>query len=268
VIFVFYFFVLFNYSINKAVKCFVYVIYNSRPNIIAEPLFHSLGIDINNDFDFKKTACEKFKKVQKSIFSLSYLGLTPNGVSPFLKSFLYKTYCLSQFTYGLETSTLNVKTRDYLNIAQNNLIRQIIGLEKYCHMTEILKIIQIFKFDELYISTKLSILESLKNNEMAMYIFNILCRDLNSIPNSSHSFQKDIILLQTYFGIDIEVILTRPVGLKPILREAFRETDGLVDSISYCLHYINNKHYRNLLNFLIKPHFLLDFQEQMRTIIS
>ena len=135
-------------------------------------------------------------------------------------------------------------------------------------MTEILKIIQIFKFDELYISTKLSILESLKNNEMAMYIFNILCRDLNSIPNSSHSFQKDIILLQTYFGIDIEVILTRPVGLKPILREAFRETDGLVDSISYCLHYINNKHYRNLLNFLIKPHFLLDFQEQMRTIIS
>ena len=56
------------------------------------PINHSnqikyLGIDINNDFDFNKTACEKFKKVQKSIFSLSYLGLTPNGVSPFLKSF-------------------------------------------------------------------------------------------------------------------------------------------------------------------------------------
>jgi hypothetical protein len=65
------------------------------------------------------------------------LGLTPNGVSPELKSFLYKTYCLSQFTYGLETATLKATTIQTLNIAQNNLIRQIIGLQKNCHMTDI-----------------------------------------------------------------------------------------------------------------------------------
>ena len=34
-----------------------------------------------------------------------------------------------------ETKLLLEGTRDYLNISQNNLIRQIIALPKTCHMT-------------------------------------------------------------------------------------------------------------------------------------
>ncbi|RNA14553.1 hypothetical protein BpHYR1_003744 [Brachionus plicatilis] len=43
-------------------------------------------------------------------------------VSPSLKSFIYKTFCLPQFTYGLENLTLDNKTLKILNIYQNNLI--------------------------------------------------------------------------------------------------------------------------------------------------
>ncbi len=92
-----------------------------------------LGIEINNKLDFDTLATEKFKNVSKSIFSLSFLCLTPNGINPELKSFLYKTYCLSQFTYSLETTTLRKATRTYLNINQNTLIRQLMGLHKFSH---------------------------------------------------------------------------------------------------------------------------------------
>ena len=61
-----------------------------------------LGVFIDKNLDFNLLASEKFKNVQKSIFTLSFLGLKPSGLSPFLQAFIYKTYCLSQFTYALE----------------------------------------------------------------------------------------------------------------------------------------------------------------------
>ena len=113
-----------------------------------------LGVFINKNLDFDLLANEKFLNVQKSIFSLSFLGFKPFGISPLLQSFIYKTYCLSQFIYALETTTLLKGTRDYLNISQNNLIRQIISLPKTCHMTNLLRLLlKIFNFEELYIST-------------------------------------------------------------------------------------------------------------------
>ena len=66
-------------------------------------------------------------------------------------------------------------TRDYLNISQNNLIRQIIGLPKTCHMTRLLTLLKIFNFEDLYISTKLSFLASIKNNCLTSDIFDYLC---------------------------------------------------------------------------------------------
>ncbi len=70
-----------------------------------------LGVKINNKLSFNENAIEKFVEVQKSVFSLSFLGLQPGALSPQLQSFIYKTYSLSQFTYGLEPSVLNKDTR-------------------------------------------------------------------------------------------------------------------------------------------------------------
>ena len=133
-----------------------------------------LGVFIDKSLDFDLLANEKFKNVQKSIFSLSYLGLKPSAISPHLQAFIYKTYCLSQFTYALETTTLRKKTRDYLNVSQNNLIRQVIGLPRLCHISNILRCIKIFNIEDLYISSKLSFLNSIKNNEMSLLIFSHL----------------------------------------------------------------------------------------------
>jgi hypothetical protein len=155
-----------------------------------------LGIEINSSLDYNTTACENFKIVQKTIFSLTYLGLTPIGVSPALKSFLYKTYCLSKFTYALETTILNKLTINQLNINQNNLIRQILGINKFSHMSNILQCMRIHNFEDLYILSKLSFLDTIKNNEIALAIFNTLCSDLENNHSRTNSFQKEIILLQ------------------------------------------------------------------------
>ena len=127
-----------------------------------------LGVKINKNLDFKNISIVKFKEVQKSVFSLSFLGLKPQYISPGLQSFIYKTYCLSQFTKGLETTVLNEEARNYLNICQNNILRQILGLRKFSHVTRILKTLKIFSFEDLYIFTKLSFLENIKNNEISL----------------------------------------------------------------------------------------------------
>jgi hypothetical protein len=215
-----------------------------------------LGIEIDDNLDFNAIVNEKFKKVNQSIFTLSYLGLTPNSIQPSLKAFLYKTYCLSQFTYALETTTINHKTRHLLNISQNNIIRQIIGLKKYCHMTNILKCLKVFDFNTLYIKSKLSFLESIKKNEICSQIFNYLCYDLNNTKKDSKSFQKDVLLLQRHFGIDIELIFAGPSRLRDMLIKDLHTDDGLSDSIMICLNNINKKYYKNLLDNLIQTNFL------------
>jgi hypothetical protein len=229
--------------------------------------FEYLGIEINNDFDFNSLAITKFDKVQKSILSLSYLGLTPKGISPHLKAFLYKTYCLSQFIYGLETSTLNIKTRNIINLKQNTLIRQLIGINKYSHISDILKCLRIYDFHDLYISSKLSFLEMIKSNELSLSILNFLCSDLENINKHTNSFKKDIQLVQSHFDLDIAVILVKPKALKNLMKKTFNEIDGLADSINTCLFNIKQKPYRDLLILLTRPNFLTDHINLMQEII-
>ena len=243
------------------------LILNNKPLTFSNSLKY-LGIEINNNFDPNITAIEKFKKVQKSIFSLSFLGLRPNKISPFLQSSIFKTFCLSQFTYALETTTLNQKTRNYLNICQNNLIRQLLKLNKFCHITEVLQCLRIHDFENLYICSKLSFLETIKNNGLSQFIFDRLCLDLNNTKKKSKSFKKDILLLEQYFGTDIAVILASPSRLKAEIKGTFRERDQLSETVFFCLKNFHIPFYKNFLSNIIMPSFLQEYIAQMDEIIN
>ena len=215
-----------------------------------------LGIEIPNNLDFDLLAREKFKRVSKSIFSLSYLGLSPKGISPFLKAFLYKTFCLSQFTYSLETNVLSTKTKDFLNIKQNNIFRQLLSLKKFCHMSKILKCLKIYDFNTLYIKSKLSFIQTLKKNEVCSYIFKCLCQNLNNPPKKNISFQSDILILQNNFNVDIKLIYDEPLKYNKCLIKSYQlRNDGLADSIMICLSNFNNNFFYKLLNDLINHKF-------------
>jgi len=135
-------------------------------------------------------------------------------------------------------------------------------------MSNVLKCLKIYNFEDLYIKAKLSFLNSLKYNELSMYIFNTLCEEINDTPLKSISFKKDIILLRARFNTVIEIILAGAGLLKLTLKDFFKESDGLSDSILFCLNNIKIKIYRNILNDLIRPTFLNDFIEQMNEILT
>ncbi len=145
---------------------------------------------------------------------MAYLGLNCNEINPFLKSFLYKTYCLSQFTFALETTTLNQISIDALNIAQNNLKRYMPNLKSLSLMNTLLRVLKIYKVEELYMSSKLSFLNKIKLNKLSYHIFNYLCEYLDNVKNNSNSFKKDIFRLEKYFNLDISVIFADPLKLK------------------------------------------------------
>ncbi|RNA37040.1 hypothetical protein BpHYR1_022442 [Brachionus plicatilis] len=156
--------------------------------------------------------------LQHALFSLSYLGLKKGEISPFLQTFIYKTYCLSQFTYGLETLTLNKSTRNYLNISQNSLIRQILGLKPRCHMTSVLNALQLFNFDQLYVFSKLSFISTIKFNRMASVIYQDLCLNKPTMENKLKSFNQDIVLMESHFTSEISFINSNVEALKKDLK--------------------------------------------------
>jgi hypothetical protein len=196
--------------------------------------------------------------------------MAPKGVSAHLKAIIYKTYCLTQFTYALETTTLPITTRQYLNIDQNNVIRQFIGLNKFCHMSGIISTLRILPFEDLYLCSKLSFLETIKNNDNSMEILNFICRDLHNTKKNSKSFKKDVILLQNTFNLDIELILAGPYRL---LNEHKKYLDAdindpILSSISVCLNNLQSKEYKQILDELTRPQFLKDHIKLMHEIID
>jgi hypothetical protein len=229
-----------------------------------------LGISIDNKLDFDTLATDNFKKTQRSVFSLTFMGLKPSSISPFLQAFIYKTYCLSQFTYALETSVLKKKTRDFLNIAQNNLIRQIIGLNKFCHMSRILKCLKVFNFEDLYGYSKMSFIKSIKNNEISNSIFLHLCDIKDKKNKFSKSFCQDIKLLENRFGISSQEIYSDIDKIITDFKKPEKSIDGITSSIKTCLTNFKSKNYKLMLKNLTKPLFLKDedeFQELIQYFI-
>ena len=135
-------------------------------------------------------------------------------------------------------------------------------------MTDVLKCLRIHNFYDLYIKAKLSFINSLKYNELSMYIFNTLCDEVNDTPKKSISFKKDILMLRARFSIDIEIILAGASLLKQSLNDTLKESDGLTDSILTCLKNIKCKAYKKILNDLVRPSFLTEYIEQMHEIID
>ena len=90
--------------------------------------------------------------------------------------------------------TLNSLTINFLNLLQNKCIRQIIGLKKFSHISNILKCLKIYNFDQLYTFSKLIFINSIHNNEICSDIFKYLMSD-KDCSNRSNSFRKDFLFM-------------------------------------------------------------------------
>jgi hypothetical protein len=195
---------------------------------------------------------DNFNKVRKAFFSLHGFGMKPNGLNPYLQAFLYKTYCLSKSTYALEIMSLNLKTINELNMSQNFLVRFMLGLNKFNHISDINSALKIMNIKHLYYKHKLGFIKQIKNNSISNQIYNIL-KNQDKDYNTSLSFLKDVDAMCEFLKINRQEIESKNIDKK--LNDVFYKSDGMIDSISMCMLNINNKYHKDLLALLTKTIF-------------
>ena len=70
-------------------------------------------------------------------------------------------------------------------------------------------------------------------------------------------------MIESYFNMDIEIIIAGPNRLKEEMKWVFNERDGLTDSIELCLRQSKIPHFRNMLNTQVRPNFLRENINQL-----
>ena len=135
-------------------------------------------------------------------------------------------------------------------------------------MSNILKCLRLYSFEDLYISSKLSFLNSIKQNKITSNIFSFLC---NTHRNRfSKSFFQDIKVLEKRFNSKIGDIYSELDSLRKLLKRSFDLSDGITESINTCLINFKSKKFKNILDNLIKPDFIRedeDFQEILQYLL-
>jgi hypothetical protein len=109
-----------------------------------------LGLPIGNQIHVENFFSDKFKKVEKSFYSLYSLGCNSNGLNFHIISKIYKNFSQSIFYYGLETNFIGKECLNKLNIRQNILLKNIFGLSKYSRSRAMMNILKIKTINQLY----------------------------------------------------------------------------------------------------------------------
>jgi hypothetical protein len=168
--------------------------------------FIYLGLPIDKSPNKTKYFDEKFKKVERSFYSLYGLGCKPKHLSPRSIGFVYKQFCQSIFRYGLECIHLpSYKINEY-NTRQNNMIKQAIGLSKFAVSTPLLNALRVEKISEVYLKQKIYFFKQIMLNNLTKTVYDSLKHIYSSkiTPKESFCNQIRIVNSQTNFSISIE----------------------------------------------------------------
>ena len=130
-----------------------------------------LGLPIGSREFVNSYLKEKFKKVERSFYSLYTLGCKPNGLNPLTIAEIYKTFCQSILLYGFEIFNYSNATINEVNIRQNILIKHSIGLSKYVRTTHLFSALKIKSIKHLIYQHKLSFVRQLFNVNFTRRIF-------------------------------------------------------------------------------------------------
>ena len=116
----------------------------------------------------------KFNKVERSFYSLHSLSCKPKGLNPFIISKTYKKFCQSIIFDGFETCYLSRSNLKELNIRQNILIKNSLGLTKFLRTTPLLNALQIKSVEELYFKHKILLFKQFRFNDTTKYVLDFL----------------------------------------------------------------------------------------------
>ena len=132
--------------------------------------------------------------------------MKPVGVNPFIKSYIYNTYCIPKLTYGMGIFKLSPTQIKEINTKQNNIIRFMLGIPMKCHISNVLKVLGILNIEYL-LYTQICILVKLLHRHVHTKSILLSCFSPN--PLDLDLFQS-ITEITNKFNINKEYIIFYP----------------------------------------------------------
>ena len=143
-----------------------------------------LGLRIGSDEYVEKFFEDKMSKVESSFYSLRDLGFKPEAMNPRTIAFIYMfIYCQSIMKYSLELFFLNVACLRLLNVRQNFLLKNILGLSHFCRTKPLFQALRIEQVTQLYMKHKIHFLKQITFNDLSLKVFNFF---LYTLRRSRH----------------------------------------------------------------------------------
>ena len=211
-----------------------------------------LGYTFTKSLRYNENIIDNFSKVKKTFFSLYKFGMRKDGLNPYLQAFIYKTFCVSKITYALELMTIDKKTLNDINLNQNFLIRFMVGISKYSHISEVRSILKIQDFHHLYLSYKVNFMKQLNNNTLTRKIFEYL-NQRTDLDKKSLSYSHEIKSIFRSYNTEFKMQNDKEIKIK--FEDSFdnkKIEDVKKEIIKDCLDNINLDYNRKLLYLTIR----------------
>jgi hypothetical protein len=186
-----------------------------------------LGLKITEKNEDDNYLVEKFRNIQRCVYSLNSYGLKPTGVNPRVKSFIYNTYCQPVGSYGIGLINVKKKTINQVNIVQNNLIRYMLDIPYKSHISNLLRVLKIVDVETLIDINKCTIIKLLHRDKLSK---DILIDNINA-KNEDWWLYRDIKKISEQLGIEIERVCYYPDITRKMILEKYYEANQIENEI-------------------------------------
>ena len=173
-------------------------------SIIRSEGFIYLGLPIGDEKFIERFVSDKFRNCEKSLYSLRVIGCKPNSLNPLAIAFIFKQFCQSIIKYSLDNLYLSNKFLNLLNVRQNILIKNILGIKYFARAQPLLNELKIEQVKQLYMKHKLFGVRQFFNNDLSREIFTFLNQQYKNVKITKQSFVSQLNDLNNYTGVDWE----------------------------------------------------------------
>ena len=157
---------------------------------------------VNDSFNNNDHIEKRIKLAYTSIGNLYSTGVLNRLMSIYTKICLFKIYIKPLLYYGIESLDINKGYLNEIRKCESSIVKQLIGISKYCHTTDLFSALNINTAEEsLYIS-KFKFIQRMERNEYTKQFMEEL-REVNTTTGSLSRVVKYMGLKQTSSSINI-----------------------------------------------------------------
>ena len=174
---------------------------NSVPIILQQNMIY-LGLPLGDDQFIYEFFNKQMSKCEKLFFSLYGLGCKPHCLSPRVTAFIYKQFSQSIFRHGIDMLSISANHLKQLEIRQNILIKQALGLSRYCKTSPLNQALNLDSFTSIYLKHKLFFLIQIKEIKITNEVFNYLSAAYNNLSIHVQCFNNQLNVVKKRQAID------------------------------------------------------------------